>query len=99
MSNDLLQMTSTVSRAKSSLSFAAGNDPEVVHQLRSRISQMDKDLGCIHAMAAVVKKKAELAAEVEQYALDELQKATKSLNCKQTMFSCPLNSSDVFLFL
>jgi hypothetical protein len=32
-------------------------------------------------MAAVVKKKGELAAEVEHYALDELQKAIESLNC------------------
>jgi hypothetical protein len=43
---------------------------------------MEKDLVGIHAMAAVVKKKGELAAEVKQYALDELQKATESLNCK-----------------
>jgi hypothetical protein len=32
-------------------------------------------------MIVVVKKKGELSAEVEQYALDELQKATESLNC------------------
>jgi hypothetical protein len=43
---------------------------------------MKKDLLGIHAMAAVIKKKGELAIEAEQYALTELQKATKSLNCK-----------------
>jgi hypothetical protein len=60
---------------------------------------MEKDLVGIHAMAVVVKKKGELAVEVEQYALDELQKATESLNCKQSMFSCPLYSYDVLAFL
>jgi hypothetical protein len=43
---------------------------------------MEKDLVGIHTMAAVVKKKGELAIEEEQYALNELQKATESLNCK-----------------
>ena len=76
----------------------AGNDSKVVCQLRSKISQMEKDLVGVHVMAAVVKKKGELAAEVEQYALDELQKTTESLNCKQSMFSCPLDSSDVLAF-
>jgi hypothetical protein len=33
---------------------------------------MENDLVGIHAMAAVVKKKGELATEAEQYALDEL---------------------------
>jgi hypothetical protein len=36
----------------------------------------------MHAMAALVKKKGKLATEVEQCALDELQKANKNLNCK-----------------
>jgi hypothetical protein len=43
---------------------------------------MKKDLVGMRAMAAVVKNKGELATEVEQYALDELQKATENLNCK-----------------
>jgi predicted Zn-dependent protease len=99
MSNNLLQVTSTVSRAESSLSSAIGNDFEIVRQLRNRISQMKKDLVGIHAMAAVVKKKGELAAEVEQYALDRLQTATESLSCKQSMFLCLLYSFDVIAFL
>jgi hypothetical protein len=62
-------MTSTASRAKSSMSSSTGNESELVHRLRNRISQME-DLVGIHAMAAVIKKKGELAAEFEQYALD-----------------------------
>jgi hypothetical protein len=43
---------------------------------------MEKFLLGIHAMAAVIKKKGELAMEAKQYALSELQKATESLNCE-----------------
>jgi hypothetical protein len=82
MPKDLLQVASTVSRAECSLNSAADNDSEVVHQLRSRISQMERDLVGIHAMAAAVKKKGELAVEVKQYCVDKLQKDTESLNCK-----------------
>jgi hypothetical protein len=49
-------------------------------------------------MLWLVKKKCELDA-VEQSALDELQKATESLNCKQSMFSCSLYSFKVIAFL
>ena len=55
-------MTSTAARAESFLSSTTGNESELVRQLRNRISQMEKDLVGIHAMAAVVKKKGELAA-------------------------------------
>jgi hypothetical protein len=41
---------------------------------------MEKDLRGIHTMAAVIKKKGELAVEAERYALNELQKAIESLN-------------------
>jgi hypothetical protein len=47
---------------------------------------MEKDFVGIHAMAAVIKKKGELAIEAEQYALNELHKATKSLNCENQIF-------------
>jgi hypothetical protein len=43
---------------------------------------MEKDLRNTYALAAIIKKKSELAADVERYALTELQKATQSLNCK-----------------
>jgi hypothetical protein len=46
---------------------------------------MEKDLLGIHAMAAVIKKKGELAVEVEQYALSEQQKATESLICEYSI--------------
>jgi hypothetical protein len=50
--------------------------------MKTRIAQMEKDMRSIHAMAAIIKKKGELATDAERYALTELQKATKSLNCK-----------------
>jgi hypothetical protein len=50
-------------------------------------------------MAAVVKKKGELAAEVEQHALDRLRTATESLSCKQSMFPHPLHSLDKNLIM
>ena len=63
-------------------SSAAGSKSGLVQQMRSRISWMEKDLLGIHAMAAVIKKKGELAMEAEQYTLNELQKATESLKCE-----------------
>jgi hypothetical protein len=35
-----------------------------------------------YALAAIVNKKNELAADTERYALNELHKAGESLNCK-----------------
>jgi hypothetical protein len=37
---------------------------------------MEKDPQGIHAMAAIIKTKSELAMEAERYALNELHKAT-----------------------
>ena len=82
ISNNLLQMTPTVSHAESSLNSSTVNESELVRRLRNRISQLEKDIVGLHAMAAVVKKKGELAAEVEQHALDRLRTATESLSCK-----------------
>jgi hypothetical protein len=48
----------------------------------SYAAQMEKDLVSIHAMAAVLKKKGEIAIKAEQYALNESQKATENLNSK-----------------
>jgi hypothetical protein len=48
--------------------------------MKTRISQMERDMRGIHAMAAIIKKKGELAIDAERYALGELQKATQSLN-------------------
>ncbi|KAK1652342.1 hypothetical protein QYE76_070147 [Lolium multiflorum] len=47
-----------------------------------RMTQMEKDLRSTYALAAIVNKKSEIAADVERYALTELHKATESLNCE-----------------
>jgi hypothetical protein len=75
-------VTPVVPFAESSSGAAASSKSGLVQQMRSRISRMEKDLLGIHAMAAVIKKKGELAIEAEQYALNELQKAIESLNCE-----------------
>jgi hypothetical protein len=51
---------------------------------------MEKGMRSIHAMAAIIKKKGELATDAERYALTELHKATESLNCKypDLLFLC-----------
>ena len=59
-----------------------GDDSGLVRQLRSKMSQMEKDLTIIHAGVAVVKKKGELAIAMEKYAQDEIMKATRSLHCE-----------------
>ena len=64
---------------------SAGSESGLVQQMKTRITRMEKDLLGIHAMAAVIKKKGELAVEAEQYALSELQKATESLNCEYSI--------------
>jgi hypothetical protein len=72
--DDVLQVTPVAPFVESS--SAAGSESSLVQQMRSRISRMEKDLLGIHAMAAVIKKKGELVMEAEQYALNELQKAS-----------------------
>ncbi|KAK1692312.1 hypothetical protein QYE76_009009 [Lolium multiflorum] len=59
---------------------AAGSETGLLQQMKTRISRMEKDLLGIHAMAAVIKKKGEMAVEAERYTLNELQKATDSLS-------------------
>ncbi|KAK1682177.1 hypothetical protein QYE76_043025 [Lolium multiflorum] len=49
-------------------------------RMKSRIAQMEKGMRGSHAMAAIIKKKGELATDAERYALMELHKATESLN-------------------
>nr|XP_051210995.1 uncharacterized protein LOC127328436 [Lolium perenne] len=51
-----------------------------VQRMKDRITQMEKDLRSTYALAAIVNKKSEIAADVERYALTELYKATESLN-------------------
>jgi hypothetical protein len=73
--------TSSLSTASSS-GPSTGDESGFVHQLRGRISRIEKDLVAIHAVVAIVKKKGELAIEAKQYAQEEALKATESLNCK-----------------
>ncbi|KAK1645758.1 hypothetical protein QYE76_063563 [Lolium multiflorum] len=51
-----------------------------IQRMKDRIAQMEKDLRSTYALAAIVNKKSEIAADVERYALTELHKATESLN-------------------
>jgi ribosomal protein S15P/S13E len=53
-----------------------------IQRMKDRITQMEKDLRSTYALAAIVNKKSEIAADVERYALTELHKATESLNCE-----------------
>ncbi|KAK1652485.1 hypothetical protein QYE76_070290 [Lolium multiflorum] len=51
-----------------------------IQRMRDRIAQMEKDLRSTYALAAIINKKSQTAADVERYALTELHKATESLN-------------------
>ena len=53
-----------------------------VQRMKDRITQMEKDMRSTYALAAIVNKKSEIAADVERYAPTELHKATESLNCE-----------------
>jgi hypothetical protein len=50
--------------------------------MRTRIRQLEQDMCGLHAIAAIIKKKGELAIDAERYTMTELHKATESLNCK-----------------
>ena len=79
---DALQVAPIPSTAAGPSSQSSGDESRLVQQLRSKIARMEKDLMTIHAGVAVVKKKGELATRLEQYAQDELIKATESLHCE-----------------
>ncbi|KAK1667393.1 hypothetical protein QYE76_055552 [Lolium multiflorum] len=51
-----------------------------IQRMKDRVTQMEKDLRSTYALAAIVNKKSEIAAEVERYALTELHKATECLS-------------------
>ncbi|KAK1615683.1 hypothetical protein QYE76_021200 [Lolium multiflorum] len=66
-------------------SFVEGSSANVsendqLQRMKTRILQMEKDMCGIHAMAAIIKKKGEIAIDAKRYALGELQKTTESLN-------------------
>ncbi|KAK1608414.1 hypothetical protein QYE76_032087 [Lolium multiflorum] len=56
------------------------SEKDRLERMKSRIAQMEKGMRGIHAMAAIIKDKGELATDAERYALIELHKASESLN-------------------
>jgi hypothetical protein len=67
-------------------SSGASSESDRLQRMKDPIAQMEKDMCGIYALAAIIRKKNELAANTERYALAELHKATKSLNCKYSNF-------------
>jgi hypothetical protein len=63
-------------------SSAGDSQNDRLQQMRTCIRQLEQDMRVLHGMAAIIKKKGELAIEAERYAMTELHKATESLNCK-----------------
>ncbi|KAK1661582.1 hypothetical protein QYE76_049741 [Lolium multiflorum] len=58
---------------------SSNDESGLVRHLRDQVSSLDKDITSLRAMAALVKKKGEMAIAIEQYALDGLHIATESL--------------------
>ena len=77
-----LQMVPVPWSAAGPSNQSSDDESGLVRQLRSKMSEMEKDLTTLHAGVAVVKKKGELAMALESCARDELVKATASLQCK-----------------
>jgi hypothetical protein len=61
---------------------SASDESGLIRGLRDKISRLNKDIASLHAMAALVKRKSEIATAIEQHALDRLRVATESLSCK-----------------
>ena len=80
--DDNLQMAPVSSTTAGSSNQPNKDDSGLVRQLRDRMSAMEKDLTTLHAGVAIVKKKGELATAMEACAWDELERATRSLQCK-----------------
>jgi hypothetical protein len=78
----VLQIPPTSSRADSSLNSSTNDESDLVRRLRDQITQLKKDIVTHHAMAALIKRKSEIATAIEQHALDRLHIGTKSLSCK-----------------
>ncbi|KAM0889317.1 hypothetical protein ACQ4PT_027766 [Festuca glaucescens] len=67
-----------------------------LQRMKSRIAQMEKYMRGIHAMAAIIKKKDELATDTERYAFTELQKATECLNYLMAIANADGNVGHLF---
>nr|XP_051207337.1 uncharacterized protein LOC127323204 [Lolium perenne] len=61
-------------------SSGAVSESDRLQRMKNRITQMEKDMRSTYVLVAIIKKKSDLAADVERYALTELHKATESLN-------------------
>jgi hypothetical protein len=88
----VLQIRSTSSRAETFSNLSTGDESDLVRRLRDQISRLSKDISNLHSMAALVKKKSEIATAIEQHDLDRLRVATESLSCKRstTLVFCRL---------
>ena len=64
-------------------SSGAFPESDRLQHMKDRITQMEKDMRSTYALAAIIRKKNELAVDAECYALAELRRATESLNCKR----------------
>jgi hypothetical protein len=78
----VLQIPSSSSCAELFPNPSDNDESGLVRQLRDQVSSLNKDITSLRAMAALVKKKGEIATAIEQYALDGLHVATESLNCE-----------------
>ncbi|KAK1683345.1 hypothetical protein QYE76_044193 [Lolium multiflorum] len=67
------------SRAELFPNPSSNDESSLVRRLRDQVSSLDRDITSLRAMAALVKKKGEMATAIEQYALDGLHIATESL--------------------
>ncbi|KAK1660823.1 hypothetical protein QYE76_048982 [Lolium multiflorum] len=67
------------SRARLFRNPSNNDESSLVRHLRDQVSSLDRDITSLRAMAALVKKKGEMAIAIEQYALDGLHIATESL--------------------
>ncbi|KAK1682805.1 hypothetical protein QYE76_043653 [Lolium multiflorum] len=67
------------SRAEPFPNPSSNDESSLVRRLRDQVSSLDRDITSLRAMAALVKKKGEIATAIEQYALDGLHVATESL--------------------
>ncbi|KAK1629188.1 hypothetical protein QYE76_003503 [Lolium multiflorum] len=74
-----VEIPSSSSRAELFPNPSSNDESGLVRRLRDQVSCLNKDITSLRAMAALVKKKGEIATAVEQYALDGLHVATESL--------------------
>ena len=74
-------------------SSGAVSESDRLQRMKDQITQMKKDMRSTYALAAIIKRKGDLAADVERYALTELHRATESLNCKPPCHFTPCFST------